>query len=258
MGKQKPIVFRSAAGGYNKRDVNQFIVTMNANFAAAEEGYKKEISLLKDELKQVTETAEQGKIKETENEILRAETEALRLELEALRAENASLSAIESMPTQPQISAEEIEQLRKKAELYDTMSSQFGNVLISANHEAECIVAAARQDAEQSLGAAKATITQSTSLLSTRLDELYRSASTHAADEIQSTVYAVQQLLSRVLTDLSRRRTQLDEVLKRSNEEVRATADEQIAQMVDQVKTAVSAVGTKKESASISTAEKKA
>ena len=73
MEKQNSVVFRSSAAGYNKRDVNQFILSMNAKFSAAEEGYKKEISTLKENYQKGAQALEKLSAAEAENEALRRE-----------------------------------------------------------------------------------------------------------------------------------------------------------------------------------------
>ena len=51
MEKQKNVIFGTALSGYKKQDVNAFIASLNANFAAAEEKYRKEIAALNDKRK---------------------------------------------------------------------------------------------------------------------------------------------------------------------------------------------------------------
>lgn len=233
MEKQNSVVFRSSAAGYNKRDVNQFILSMNAKFSAAEEGYKKEISTLKENCQKGAQALEKLGTAEAENEALRRELEAMRFELGELRREKEALSTCDT---------EELENVRKKAALYDTMSSQFGDVMLTASHNAEQMISDARRESEQTLEAAKSTIGQGAALLCTRLDDLYHNANLHAIDEIQATVYSAQKALSRFLDDFSRRRAQLDEVLRQQDIELRRATDEQIAQMESQGKAALKSI----------------
>lgn len=244
MEKQNSVVFRSSPAGYNKRDVNQFILSMNAKFSAAEEGYKKEISALKESCQKGAQSAEKLASAEAENEALRRELETLRLEIGELRREYEAMTATQSAMTPND--AEEVEKLRKKASLYDTMSSQFGDVMLTANYNAEQMLSDARREAEQTLEAAKSTIGQGVAMLSTRLDDLYRSASIQAIDEIQATVYSAQKALSRFLDDFARHRAQLDETLRQHDAELRRATDEQITQMEIQGKATLESICTKK------------
>lgn len=244
MEKQNPVFFRSSPAGYNKRDVNQFILDMNAKYSAAEDGYKKEIAALKEASQKNAQAAE--KLGETEAElaVLRSELEASRLELEELRREKEALAVQQEAAASS--SPEEMDQLRKKAALYDTMSSQFGDVMLTASHNAEQMLSDARREAEQTLNTAKSTIGQGGIVLSARLDELYRSASVHAIDEIQSMIHSAQKALSRFLDDFSQRRAQLDESLRQQDIELRRAADEQITQMGVQGKAALESICAKK------------
>lgn len=246
MEKQDSVVFRSATAGYNKRDVNQFILNMNAKFSAAEEEYKKEISTLKENYQKSAQFDEKLSAAEAENEALRRELEALRLEIGELRREKETMTTCD---------AEELEKLRKKAELYDTMSSKFGDVMLTASYTAEQMISDARRESELTLEAAKSTIGQGAALLSTRLDDLYRNANIRAIDEIQATVYSAQKALSRFLDDFACRRAQLDETLRQHDAELRRTTDEQITQIEVQGKAALESICTPKNRPSMEAGE---
>lgn len=233
MGKQDSVVFRSATAGYNKRDVNQFILNMNAKFSAAEEEYKREISELKAHCQNSEQDAEKIRAMEAENESLRRELDALRAEVEELRRIKEAVVSGD---------AEELDDLRKKAALYDTMSSKFGDVMLTASYNAEQMILDARRESEQTLDAAKSVIGQGTALLSTRLEELYRSANLRAVNEIHATVHSAQQALSRFLDDFARQRAQLDEILRQHNAELCRTTDEQIVQIELQGKAALETI----------------
>lgn len=244
MEKQNAVFFRSSPAGYNKRDVNQFILDMNAKYSASEDGYKKEIAELKENEHKNMQAVE--KLSEAESEIaaLRIELESVRLELNEIRRENEALAAEKAatVPNDP----DELEQLRKKAALYDTMSSQFGDVMLTASHNAEKMLSDARREAEQTLDTARSTIGQGSVMLSARLDDLYRSASVHAIDEIQSAVSSAQKALNRFLDDFSQLRAQLDETLRQHDNELRRAADEEITQMRVQGKAALEMICAKK------------
>ena len=246
MEKQDSVVFRSATAGYNKRDVNQFILSMNAKFSAAEEEYKREISALRENCLNSGQHAEKLSALKAENEALRRELEALRLESEELHREKEAMTICDT---------EELEKLRKKAALYDTMSSKFGDVMLTASYNAEQMISDARRESEQTLEAAKSIIGQGAALLSTRLDELYRSANIRAVDEIQATVHSAQQALSRFLDDFARHRAQLDEILRQHDAELRRTTDEQITQIEIQGKAALETICAPKNRSSVEAGE---
>lgn len=231
MDKQKNVVFRSAPGGYNKRDVNAFIASLNDRFSAAEEEYRQQLASLRTENHQLKQNAE--RTAELETEVNR-----LREQLAALQAEQQEASVCASV-----LAEEEAAELRKKAELYDRMSSQIGDVMISANHTADQLLADTRRDAELTLGAAKQTIAQSASLLSSRLEELYRTANTRAIGEITASMHQSQRAMTKFMDDLSARRAQLEEMLRQADAETRRTADEYIEKMIESAQDAVDAIG---------------
>ena len=231
MEKQKNVVFSTSLNGYKKQDVNGFIASMNANFAAAEENYRREIASLKAELASCREAQTAVEAKETELQALREEIAALKTELE----ERPALA--------PASDSEEMAELRKKAALYDKMSSQLGDMMISANHNADVILSEARTEAEQALSSAKATIAQSASLLSGQLETLYRSANTRAIGEISTNMQQTQRAINKFLEDLAARRTKLEEMLKQNDADTRRAADEQIAKMLDQIQDAIAVIG---------------
>lgn len=231
MEKQKNIMFGTSLNGYKKQDVNQFIASMNANFSAAEENYRREITALKNELSSCKEAQANAAAKDTELEALRGEIADLRTELES-RPSNM-----------PEEDSEEIAELRKKAALYDKMSSQLGDMMILANHNADVLLSEARTEAEQALASAKATIAQSAALLSGQLETLYRSANTRAIGEIGTAMQQTQRQMNKFLEDLAARRTKLEEMLKQNDADTRRAADEQIAKMLDQIQDAIAVIG---------------
>lgn len=234
MEKQKNVMFGTALNGYKKQDVNAFIASLNANFTAAEESYRREITALKEELAALRDA-------KTESASHEAELCALREEIAALKAQLAAAPE----PQQNDADSEELKALQKKAALYDKMSSQLGDMMISANHNADIILDEARRDAEQSLAAAKSTIAQSASLLSGQLESLYRGANNRAIGEINSTMQQTQRAMNKFLEELAARRTRLEEILKQTDADTRRTADEQIAKLLDQTQDAIAAIGAK-------------
>lgn len=233
MEKQKNVVFSTALSGYKKQDVNAFIAALNANFSAAEEGYQKQIAALRDEMAEL-------RAKLVQNGSREEELTALRDEVASLRAQLADASA-ELAP----VDSEEMETLRKKAVLYDRMSSQLGNIMITANHNADQLLDETRQDAEQTLSAAKTAIAGSAALLSTQLEALYRSANTCAIGEISGVMQQTQRALNQFLETLSVRRAHLEEMLRQNDADTRRAADEQIAKMLDATQDAIAAIGAK-------------
>ena len=103
MEKQKNVMFGNSLNGYKKQDVNAFIATLNANFSASEEGYRREIAALKEELATLRAAQAKGEARDAEKDALREEIAALKAQL-----------AASPVPTQSATDSEEVEALRKK------------------------------------------------------------------------------------------------------------------------------------------------
>lgn len=234
MDKQKNVMFGTSLNGYKKQDVNAFIASLNANFSAAEDGYRREIAALKDELNTLRVAKEESGAREAELAALREEVAALKAELAAVPEKSSDA-----------VDSDEVAELRKKAALYDRMSSQLGDMMISANHNADIILGEARKEAEQSLDSAKTTIAQSAALLSGQLDTLYRGANTRAFSEINAAMQQTQRAINKLLEDLSARRARIEEMLRQTDTETRRAADEQINKMFDCTKDTIAAIGAK-------------
>ena len=146
----KNVLFRTSMGGFNKADVMAYLDKQNADFreltnqkneaVAAKDAeiasLRAQIDGLQDRLEQAEAAAASLKEKE--------ELEAKLKEAEDAIAEKDAL--IEKLQAEASCSSEEYE---RKAELYDNMSAQLGDLLISANKNAETIIAEANAKAAQ-------------------------------------------------------------------------------------------------------------
>ncbi len=158
MSDTKNVAFRSAIGGYNREDVNQYILNINRELeekdSAAAEAEKKaaeaadRITALTADLdaaKADKEALEGSRSSLSESvDQLKEENDSLREKLAAAEAEKAQLAArLKEMES----SAEEEE----KSQKYDRISAQIGDIMISANTSADAIVAAANTHAAKIL-----------------------------------------------------------------------------------------------------------
>lgn len=140
MSDTKNVAFRSAIGGYNREDVNRYILDINRALqeksAQADEAESR-AETLSAELDAITadKTALEGIRASLQEAIdqLKEENEALREKLAAAEAENARLA----------VSPEDGD----KSQKYDRISAQIGDIMISANTSADAIVAAANDHA---------------------------------------------------------------------------------------------------------------
>lgn len=225
MEKQKTVMFGTSLNGYKKQDVNAFIATLNANFAASEANYQRQLVRLNEKL-----TDAEGEV-----EVLREQCAALAAEL-AAKPEPAAA---------PIIDEDELAELRKKAALYDRMSGQLGDIVLTANHSADILRDEARRDAGASLENAKSTIAQNAALTAGQLESLYRQANSRAVSEINAAMQETVRSLNKLQEALAARRAAIDDMLRRTDDDLRRAADEQIARLVEGSKEAVAAIGAK-------------
>lgn len=151
------IRFRKAVGGYNKKDVNDFIEEISARYNEVENDYQKKLRKLQDQynelkgeldtLKEETgrELAELREKNDTDDAVISelntkldeatSQNEALSKENEELKIENATLK----------MQSEQFASACEKSDMYDKVSEQIGSMIVSANAKAETIV----KDAEQ-------------------------------------------------------------------------------------------------------------
>lgn len=188
-------VFRNSVGGYNKDDVNSYIMNINNRFSAAEETYKDEIRNLNEQLSLAQENSAalsvasetlintehrlseaQSQIEEKEQLIEKYRLQESDMIKKINELENRCLSLSETIeklqkdifvektdeenkldaPINPDLDiineniCEKLENEsdRKKILMYDKISAQIGDIMISANKNAEEILKNAEETAK--------------------------------------------------------------------------------------------------------------
>ena len=164
LDKMPAPTFRTAVGGYNKDDINNYIRETNASFLASSKEYEDRIHDLS------TSVAERDRtIAELKKKLSAADSE----ELSRLRLKNGELSdALASVGEENRRSGERIKELerelaelraaeaeeaeeepvpeeKQKAEAYDKVSAQIGRILLDARENAESVIAAAQSEADE-------------------------------------------------------------------------------------------------------------
>lgn len=150
----KNVLFRNAVGGFNKADVTAYIDKQNADFLELQNQKNEavaakdaEIEDLKNQLKEMTERAEKAEAKIDELSLPSGAEEELRKKLdeaeEALFEKDALIEKLQSGTANVSSESE------RKAGLYDDMSSQLGDILITANKNADMIIAQATEKAAE-------------------------------------------------------------------------------------------------------------
>lgn len=167
MAKERMVFFRSALGGFNREDVNNYIEKLNADFAERERMAKKKLEAaeakyaefddvrtqLHQSLLRVTELEESATQRENliAEYISRIETQAA--EIEALRA---SKSSAESEIDLLSAKLESLSEAIQKSEKYDDISTQVGEIILTAKSTAEEIIVKAEKEADAKRAAADA------------------------------------------------------------------------------------------------------
>ncbi len=182
--------FRTSLSGFNKADVLEYLDKQNADFleesrrsaAALEEKSKKaeeltaEVEKLAAELSDAKTQAEEAKAKA--EELAAALTEAKRAlsESEAVIASQTEL--IDSLKKDAEAheadGTEKDAETERKAELYDGVSSQLGDILITANKSADEIIEAANKKAESIIAEAAESAKESRGAFAVAMDECSR------------------------------------------------------------------------------------
>lgn len=146
----KNVLFRTSMGGFNKADVMAFLDKQNADFreltkqkddalAAKDE----EIALLRAQLDETEKRASEAESAAKTSD----ETDELRAKLQEAESALAEKDAeIEDLKNEIEKAGAENE---RKAGLYDDMSSQLGDILLTANKNAEMIIAEANAKAAE-------------------------------------------------------------------------------------------------------------
>ncbi|MBQ8746351.1 MAG: hypothetical protein IJZ08_00600 [Clostridia bacterium] len=199
MSDTKNVAFRSAIGGYNREDVNQYILTINRELeekALAAEESEKKIEAITEELDAAKADKDalegiQASLRESVDQ-LKEENESLREKLAAAEAEKAQLA---ERLAEMEKSAEEEE----KSQKYDRISAQIGDIMISANTSADAIVAAANTHAAKILSDTES----EANTIRTRLNEQATEMLAHISGELHT---SAESCMCELITALSEMR----------------------------------------------------
>ncbi len=162
-------MFRTALNGYNKTDVTEYIEKMNSDFQAEKQQLQTALADAESVIEEKNTVIEsQKQIIADSKDIIENYEQALdkitKLERDAeekeqlIAAQNDALDKLccEVEELKNKAKSEGNNELGEKARLYDTMSSQIGDILISANKNAEDIILQAKTDADKIIAAANA------------------------------------------------------------------------------------------------------
>jgi cell division septum initiation protein DivIVA len=201
----KNVLFRTSMGGFNKADVMAYLDKQNADFRelakqkddalAAKDA---EIASLRAQLDDMINRANEAGAEEKTSE----EAEELKAKLQAAEAALAEKDAeIEKLKGDSEKASSENE---RKAGLYDDMSSQIGDILLTANKNADTIIAEANakaaeinekavEDAEERRRCFEARMS--------RISAAVRNNTAAAADNFRGDVKAELEIMRKLLED---------------------------------------------------------
>ena len=158
MAKEKMVFFRSALGGFNREDVNNYIEKLNAEFAERERAAKKKLDAAEEkcaELDNVKAQLDSKLLRLSELEAEAEQREKLiaeyirQIEMQAAEIEKlqASKSNAESEIDLLSTKLESLSDAIQKSEKYDDISAQIGEIILSAKSTAEEIISQAEEEA---------------------------------------------------------------------------------------------------------------
>lgn len=136
------IVFRKSFNGYNKDDVNSYVISISRKVSEAESAKQDALAKL--------DAAEK------EKELLSAELAVLKLKAENLAKTGAGISSTELenlKKTLEEVTRERdeyknaVEANEEKSRQYDSLSSKLGEVMITANAQAQALISDAEKRA---------------------------------------------------------------------------------------------------------------
>ena len=228
MAKQRDVAFRSAMSGYNRKDVNAYIIEINREFEAREAELRAQITAAEEAT--VKTDAELQTAREEMRAALRdkeaAESilAALRESGEALKDENARLTeqiaALQAKVAEAEKAAAldpESDEIKKSMK-YDQISAQIGDILINANSSADRIVAAANAEATRIMTETEDEATYIRARLSDAADRMLSHISTelhnstdHCLGELLTALRQMRDNTGALLADFEKRNRELKE-----------------------------------------------
>lgn len=216
MADKDNVLFRTSVNGFNKSDVNSYIMKINAELEAADktaENSKKETDKIKADLKDALSELEEAKKELAEqNSIISAQYE----EIDALKEKLAALPE--------RAEKAEDDSLSEKAELYEKMSAEIGDVLIDAKKSANEYLSRAKTKisgrSEKALGAI-------TDDMREGVDGCFR--------ETTAYMNAMQIEINRLLADFSGKNKSMNERIKALHSSLSKNINEEIDSMSEAI-----------------------
>lgn len=263
MENKKNTAFRSALSGYNREDVNRYILELDRRLEEQQDSLRKtseeaaaQISDYRqkhdDALRQAAEA--QKALTEAENVIsaLREELERLRCENEQMRisvcAETERASAAESALSEAQKSIHALqnelasrpseEKSSEKSQKYDQISAQIGDILINANQSADTILSSAHAEAARIVTETEEEANYIRTRLSDTADEMLTSISAqlhlsteNCVTELMTAVREMRDSADSMVRDLDARSRELNDRIEYYQSNVSESIEKSLSKM---------------------------
>lgn len=208
-------VFRTAIGGYNKSDVNSYLIAIDSEYKEREAA-----------LRERAERAEKKKCNTLDDDV-KSKLEAQIAELEKKLSDKSSAS----LP-------DDYAELRKKAQLYEDTNARIGEAIISAKKTAEEIIAeanadadkirkAAEQDAEERRKAVSESAEKALNLIYTKLKE----AATQNCEVLEENSSSIEEKIRRAMMDIRMESASVCEKIAWNESSLRAEISSEISRI---------------------------
>ena len=195
-------VFKNALYGYNRDDVNQYILEMSKRFKEAQDASKEKIEALTAKLASVDAPAEVGSSSE--------EIAALKETIDRLEQENNDLRT--------ELDRAKNTESKHDSEPFDNLSQQIGSILVSANTTASTILTNATNDAEKMRADAESEVQKVKTKLESESDLILSKFSAELKDvleqclgELNATVNEIQSSAATIAADIQRKNRDMNE-----------------------------------------------
>ena len=213
--KAEGIRFRESLKGYHKEDVNSYIEQQDRLFAEAEGDYRRRLEAADRRIAELTaqnqelsarltacqnDTALKDKLAEAENQIAECSRQLEQKNAE-LEAAGKRMETLEKKLEESDSCAKSVDGEREKAQLYDKMSHQLGDMFFTAGESADKIVTAARENAAKITEEAE-TMRRETADALRRLREEASSGFKEMAEEERRTVENYHAVVMKNLSEL--------------------------------------------------------
>ena len=210
MNRQISPVFRKSMSGYNKEDVNNYIINMSKKYSEAEIAYKNEIGRLTYELQSGENAYEELRTNyENAKSASLSEINALKEEIavlnETLNQKTAEIDSLihnmERAESHAKLSDSfgGITDENEKATLFDCISGKTGEIIVIACKTADDIIAKAKAEAEDILNEANSkkdnmlrSISGSADTMTSDISAYIRSTVNGCIDKIYSSIKSVE------------------------------------------------------------------